>query len=307
MDGHTVDDISIMPIEEVVLEPTDSITLSSKRLQREDFWYRKLCSVYPYGLNDSVKGVGNVSSRIDNELIVYTLFNKHERKFRRRKPQRHRKKVNRSRVTEQITNTIMTYKNKNSTFHLRANILNLPRNKLRIVLIVTERLVLEEKIPNRILLLVKDLIAYKFRGKVALNLASAHRGKKDTCKCYINVIFHDKGMDMLNLPRILNFKRVRVSVPNHLRHTPPPTVSYTYTRTIAGKIFNNRKVVEELDLDKGTVGMECNCSSSNYRYTPCGHVVTGDLSIIRNTKLKNLIKKGPTYREQNNIDWKVNV
>ena len=78
-----------MPIEEVVLEPGDSMTLPSKRLQREEFWYRELCSVYPYGLNDNVKGVGNVSSMSRSEdLIVYTLFNKHERKYRKRKPGR---------------------------------------------------------------------------------------------------------------------------------------------------------------------------------------------------------------------------
>ena len=51
-DSHTLDDISIMPIEEVGLEPGDSMTLPSKRLQREEFWYRELCTVYPYGLND---------------------------------------------------------------------------------------------------------------------------------------------------------------------------------------------------------------------------------------------------------------
>ena len=45
-----------MPIEEVVLEPGDSLTLPNKRLQREEFWYRELCTVYPYGLNDNVKG-----------------------------------------------------------------------------------------------------------------------------------------------------------------------------------------------------------------------------------------------------------
>ena len=48
-DSHTLDDISIMPIEEVVLEPGDSMTLPSKRLQREEFWYRELCTVYPCG------------------------------------------------------------------------------------------------------------------------------------------------------------------------------------------------------------------------------------------------------------------
>ena len=36
-DGHTEDDISITPIEDVTLTPTDKISLSAKRLEREDF------------------------------------------------------------------------------------------------------------------------------------------------------------------------------------------------------------------------------------------------------------------------------
>ena len=76
--------------------------------------------------------------------------------------------------------------------------------------------------------------------------------------------------------KYLNSKRVMATVPSYLKG-PLPVVSYTYTRTIAGKIFNNRKVVEDLDMDTGTAGMDCSCSSSNYKYEPCGHVVTGDL------------------------------
>ena len=38
-----------------------------------------------------------------------------------------------------------------------------------------------------------------------------------------------------------------------------------------------------------------------------GHVVTGNLSIIKDSKLRQLIKKGPSYREQNNINWNVNA
>ena len=83
-DGHTLDGISIMPIEEVVLKPSDVISLTSKRLQREEYWYRELCTVYPYGLNNNVKGVGNVSIRTDDGLVVYELFNKQKRKFRNR-------------------------------------------------------------------------------------------------------------------------------------------------------------------------------------------------------------------------------
>ena len=59
-------------------------------------------------------------------------------------------------------------------------------------------------------------------------------------------------------------------------------------------------------MDNGTDDIKCSCSSSSYRYEPCGHIVTGDLSIIKDITLRNLIKKGPSYREQNNIDWKVN-
>ena len=74
-DGHTEDDINIVPIEEVELTPTDKISLSAKRLEREDFWYRELCTVYPYGLNDNVRRVGNISKQGPN-IVVHTLFNR---------------------------------------------------------------------------------------------------------------------------------------------------------------------------------------------------------------------------------------
>ena len=30
-------------------------------VEREDYWCRELCTFYPYGLNDNVRGVGNIS------------------------------------------------------------------------------------------------------------------------------------------------------------------------------------------------------------------------------------------------------
>ena len=294
-----------MSIEDVVLEPGDSMTLPNMRLQWEEFWYRELCTLYPYGLNDNVKGVGNVSSMSRSEdLIVYTLFNKHERKYRKRKPGRCRRKVVVKEVAEHVKCNVVKYKNINFTLNLRTYILNLPRNKLRIVEDVTESLVLNERIRARILSLVRDLVAFRFRSKVTT--MRRDNVVNNSKRQYMNVLYHNLGMDMLNLPRTLNCKKVMMAVPNYLRNTPPPVVSYTYTKTIAGKIFNHRKVVEELDMDNGTDDIKCNCSSSSYRYEPCGHIVTGDLSIIRDVTLRNLIKKRPSYREQNNIDWKVN-
>ena len=49
--------------------------------------------------------------------------------------------------------------------------------------------------------------------------------------------------------------------------------------------------------------MTCKCSSSAFNYTPAGHVVTGDLE---NRPLRQLLMKGPAFREQNNINWELN-
>ena len=43
--------------------------------------------------------------------------------------------------------------------------------------------------------------------------------KKD--KDYINVMFHNKGMDMIDLPRILNCRKVMRSVPSFVKKYSP--------------------------------------------------------------------------------------
>ena len=43
--------------------------------------------------------------------------------------------------------------------------------------------------------------------------------------------------------------------------------------------------------------MECSCSLSEFFYEPAEYVVTGDLSIIKDAKLRELVNKVPSYRE----------
>ena len=81
------------------------------------------------------------------------------------------------------------------TFVRRARALSLPRNKLRIVQDVTESLVLNERIPARILSLVRYLIAFRFRSKVTTMRRDdvVNNSKRQ----YMNVLYHNKGMNML--------------------------------------------------------------------------------------------------------------
>ena len=44
------------------------------------------------------------------------------------------------------------------------------------------------------------------------------------------------------------------------------------------------------------------CKESKISYEPHGHVITGDLRVIENAKLGELVAKGPKYREPNRVN-----
>ena len=48
----------------------------------------------------------------------------------------------------------------------------------------------------------------------------------------------------------------------------------------------------------------CQCKESKFCYEPHGHVITGDLRVIENAKLRELVAKEPKYREPNRVNWK---
>ena len=64
---------------------------------------------------------------------------------------------------------------------------------------------------------------------------------------------------------------------------------------IGPTIFNFRKVAREHDINE-PLNNQCACKQSNFLYQPLRHVITGDLRVIKNKKLRNLIAKGPNYR-----------
>ena len=162
-DGHSINDLCIMPIEEVMLEVNDKLSLASKLLTREEFWIRELCSLYPYGLNDNIRGIGNVSKKLSQGLVVYSLFNKHQRKFRTRTGKRNKKRVHNELIDKQFRELLRLRQSPGFSNSIRTYILALPRRKMSMVLYITEEILLNDGISSRIALLVKDLIAYKNR------------------------------------------------------------------------------------------------------------------------------------------------
>ena len=297
-DGHSVDDMSIMPIEE--LTSSDRVSATSQRLEREDYWCRELCTYYPYGLNDNVRGVGNISKQ--HGLVVYTLFNRRQRKFRKRN--KRRRKIDYDDLTSRLEDCVRDYKSHVFMFNIRSLILSLPKKCKVAIWTFFEACFSEHEVPARVVVLIKDMIAFK-KGALPIETNDVDKLSKKASG-FLNICYHNKGIEMINVPRILNSRYVRDAVPQFINNRVPPTISYKYTKAIGGRIFNQKKVVKELDIDKGAGNMCCDCSGSKYCYEPAGHVITGDLKIVKDAELRGLIEKGPSYREQNYINWNVN-
>ena len=124
---------------------------------------------------------------------------------------------------------------------------------------------------------------------------------------FIKIFFHHKAIYKVNLTNIFHNKLVESKVPIYFQERDPPLISCQYTQNISRSVFNYNQTLYDIDVDNyNTTSSSCDCESSPSRYEPHGHVITGDLRIVKNRNLRRLLEKGPKYREQNTVDWKLN-
>ena len=204
-------DMCIMPIEKI--EDTGSRSGStSKRLEREYYWCRELCTYYP---NDNVRGVGNISKMKIN-LVVNTLFNEHKRKFRMCKNRRQRKKPDLGELTDSIQHYLENY-NCSFCFSVRTLILGLPRKWMCMVWDIFQNWVASHEVPTRIKVFFRDLIAFRKNALHGTSIDADVTKKGKECSGFIKVQYRNKGIEMIGLPQILRSRYVKSAVPQFLK------------------------------------------------------------------------------------------
>ena len=138
------------------------------------------------------------------------------------------------------------------------------QRKLGIHIELANTLLVEQQVPKYIPLIIR----LSFR--LGLHRLENATKVEDTKKSCLKVPFHNKGIEMIKLSQILQSKSIKRVIPTFIQNQTPPTISYSYTKTIAGKIFNFKQSIKDIDFELGTTNLSCDCHVSDFRYEPVG-------------------------------------
>ena len=73
-------------------------------------------------------------------------------------------------------------------------------------------------------------------------------------------------------------------------------------KPIRNTILNFNKLVSDLDIETSSPD-SWDCKDSKFCYQPASHIVTGNLKIITDSRIRSVISKGPKYRFPAHIDF----
>ena len=79
-------------------------------------------------------------------------------------------------------------------------------------------------------------------------------------------------------------------------------ICYKYNKPIRGATFNFNKLVSDLDIETYTPDSS-DSKDSKYVYPAAGHVITGNLKIISDSRIRSIVAKGPKNRFPVQIDF----
>ena len=267
------------------------------RLKREDFWMKTLRTVYPYGLNDRAKS-------INSNIPIGKLFPplpRHGNKFVNQRSRTHRNST-----PSHSDLNLLLQQIRNSHFLEQGNICRKlldgfqQKHLRKLARDANKRLDSCNDQDKRWLEQIVDIFFTKI-------YKESPKKVKSRPKYILPLFFENKGLQFLRLNNILHDEDVKSKLPAQFRDDEDPSVVYRLTSTIRNKILNYKDTVSNIDIhDADTFGTglhTCDCSTSEFVDQHHKHVLTGDLKIIENSRLRQLIQKGPNYRESRPINW----
>ena len=273
--------------------------MAKLRLEREDHWMKELRTVYPYGLNIKSKLMCKTS-------LVGKLYPKLERQVERFRSRKNRRRDIRSltkfNTMNEMLHHLFSFPAKLRSNMFRKIVLGMKVSNLRnLVSHAQENLLICDAKDRRWYDLVIEMYLVR---TTKINSGTILKKSFDS----IPIFFHNKGLEYISLSSILHMRDVSKLSPTKDKSDNVPSVIYSLGKTIRNKIFNYKETVSSIDKnDAATFGTgieSCDCElHEGFRNKDHGHVLTGDLRFIKNSKLRRIMSKGPNFREAMSINW----
>ena len=279
------------------------------RKEHELEWIKKLRTIYPYGLNEKAEGKETDSTILHAAVgkLFSPLPRTGDRPIRSRENKNNRASPLSSSDFFNTINSFVVSDIKNSFNNIRI-LLNRCKKKLlkEIAYSILERenfVYIEDRAQWYFYIL--DIIETLLWKDVTPPEKKTHRLNP----CIIH--FVNKGLNRLGLSKIFRSHDVVASLPPQLQEEKDiPFPTYKLDAPIRSKILNYKDAINSIrvDIDEDISIVHnlpsCHCSSSSFCDPHHKHIVTGDLRIIENDKLRWLFSKGPNYREAKPLNLK---
>ena len=280
------------------LPSNDPKIITKRRTDRELYWIAKLRTAYPLGLNDMINGLGIRGKATDAGFTDYNHFRisnlcdqKPPRNHRRKNRHRKKKRGNFSNTLfESFANTLNdTYENNPS--------------KLENLIFLKSRTFLTRFFISPYSSQLNHRLRYILESRVNF-LRKIRPERKETEPIAWTVKFSHKIFDDLQLNTILNNSYLLKLLPTSLRKQFKIRKVYSYTQPISTKILNYNKALKATGIMsyENISDMSCDCADSPFKNEHFGHIITGDLNIIREPRLHKLCSFGTKFRETPPLD-----
>ena len=281
----------------------EDLKIKRLRKDKELKWMLSLRTVYPYGLNDRL---GDEYKTDKNQKLIANEFNRLPRKHARICRGKNRTGTNRLSSIDFVNKFQLSLKNdiKNTMNFSRTSLSSMKKSSLKEV---------ADIIGDEISLLAKDYpfiqwylaILDFIEAKIYKPDPPKQKRERPTHICIVE--FVNKAVEFINLPRIFHDKKLHESFPKVVGKFDPPTVVYKLVDPIRSKLFNFNKFVANLNISEfiqDETIVPCSCDTNpKYKDPHHNHIITGDLHIVLNNKLRKLFTKGPKYREPAVLSW----
>lgn len=281
-----------------VVKENDSDKIKAKLNQFENLWIRQLITAYPYGLNNKIKGYGMATEIADPTIVKSAPY--FDNPTCRRNRGHGVRKRSCKKVHDLLHQELMQIsKEQYTAYELKAVVVFLrkqAKNTLSkcLAMINSQNILVSSTL--RLLILAFLAGFYKVRQKTMWT-AQPYR---------LVVYFPNKGMESIQMQSIFRDRELKNLFESEKKsEVKPVTVVYTYEPPLSLDLFNYSKSLTYL-ANSGLRGLQkisCNCRSSKFIYDPVGHVITGNLDIVSNCKLKSLFSYGAKYRLPEFLNW----